>query len=183
MKKHEFKQAMVRGLGRCVVAAQQDPDRYRDSILWACQRDIAYDTQCEGTRAWYVYMLACAGPDREPFVRAAAEALERCRPEKDRDLAHLSELLMLFARDGHDLAGQALEGKYRQLLTALRERQGRSGRGRVFYELAALEQLAVVLTEDRSSFLRIARDLGRLYREKPWMEDGDFCRFFDLKGS
>lgn len=181
MTKKEFKEAMLRGLGRCILAVKAEPEKYRDMVLWACGRIISYDTQSEGTRAWYVHTMACCYPDREPFIRAAARALEKYRPNGSWELLHLSELLMYFARDGHDAARRAVEEKYRTLLEKLHRRKRRPDG--VFHELSDLEQLALVLTEDRASFLRIAGDLGRLYREKEYMLDGDFGWFFASEGA
>lgn len=180
MTKIEFKEAMFRGLGRCVIAVRQAPEKYRKAVLWACQRDIAYDAQCEGTRAWYVYTMVNCYSDREPFIRAAAEALHKYRPKGGWDLLHLSELLMCFASDGCEFARQAVEDKYQEMLAVMFGRKGRPNR--VFYELSDLEQLGLVLATDRRSFLRIAADFGRLYREKPYMDDGDFAWFFSSKG-
>ena len=80
MTKKEFKEAMLRGLGRCVLAVRAEPEKYRDLVLWACKRDFAYDAQIEGTRSWYTYTLANAYPDKETFLNAAAEALKKYRP-------------------------------------------------------------------------------------------------------
>ena len=43
-------------------------------------------------------------------------------------------------------------------------------------------QLGLVLATDSKSFLRIAKDFGRLYREKTYIYDGDFAWFFSSKG-
>lgn len=181
MTKKEFKAAMLRGLGRCVTAVQQDPEKYRDAILWACKRDIAYDAQCEGTRSWYVYALASAYPDKEPFICAAAESLKKYHPKGGWDLLHLSELLMFFAMDGYDSARKAVVGKYRELLAGISARKRR--RSPVFYELSDLEQLGLILATNERSFLRIAADFGHLYREKQYLYDGEFCWFFSEKGN
>ena len=180
MTKKEFKEAMFRGLGRCVIAVQKEPEKFRDIVLWACKRNIAYDAQSEGTRSWYVYTLASSYPDREPFVRAAAEALGKYRPGGGWDLLHLSELLMYFADDGYEFARQTVEDKYQEILTAMFARKRRPNR--VFHELSDLEQLGLVLTSDSRTFLRIAGDFGCLYREKQYMLDGDFIWFFSTKG-
>lgn len=180
MKKKEFKAAMLRGLGRCVTAVKQDPERYREIVLWACQRDISYDTQSEGTRAWYVYTMASCYPDKETFIQAAAEALKKYRSNSGWNLLHLSELLMYFALDGYNSAQQALEDKYRELLAGMQNRKRRPDR--VFHELSDLEQMGLVLTVDSKSFLRVAGDFGCLYREKKYMLDGDFAWFFASKG-
>ncbi len=180
MTKKEFKAAMLRGLGRCIKAVQQEPEKYRDIVLWACKRNIAYDAQSEGTRSWYVYTMASAYPDKETFIHAAAEALKKYRPNGGWDLLHLSELLMFFALDGCESARQAVDEKYQEFLTAMFARKRRPNR--VFHELSDLEQLGLVLAVDGKSFLRIAGDFGRLYREKKFVYDGDFAWFFSSKG-
>lgn len=180
MTKKEFKEAMLRGLGRCVIAVKKEPEKYRDLVLWACQRNFAYDAQSEGTRAWYAYTMANAYPDKETFICATAEALRKYRPNGSWDLLHLSEILMFFALDGYESAQTALEAKYQQVLSGMFARKRRPNR--VFHELSDLEQLGLVLAVDRKSFLRIARDFGRLYREKKYMYDGDFAWFFSAKG-
>lgn len=180
MTKKEFKEAMLRGLGRCVIAVRKEPEKYRDIVLWACKRNFAYDAQSEGTRSWYTYTMANAYPDKEIFIAATAEALKKYRPNNGWDLLHLSEILMFFAMDGYESAWQALEEKYQEILTAMFALKRRPNR--VFSELSDLEQLGLVLAVDRKSFLRIARDFGRLYREKKYMRDGDFAWFFSSKG-
>ena len=180
MTKKEFKEAMLCGLGRCVIAVRQEPEKYRDLVLWACKRNFAYDAQSEGTRSWYAYTMANAYPDKEYFINAAAEALKKYRPNGSWDLLHLSEILMFFAMDGYESARQALEEKYQEMLIAMFARKHRPNR--VFHELSDLEQLGLALAIDSKSFLRIAGDFGRLYREKKYMYDGDFAWFFASKG-
>lgn len=180
MTKKEFKEAMLRGLGRCVIAVRKEPEKYRDIVLWACKRNFAYDAQSEGTRSWYTYTMVNAYPDKEAFIDATADALKRYRPNGSWDLLHLSEILMFFAMDGYESARNALEEKYKEVLTGMFARKRRPNR--VFYELSDLEQLGLVLAVDSKSFLRIAGDFGRLYREKKYMCDGDFAWFFSSKG-
>lgn len=180
MTKKEFKAAMLRGLGRCVIAVRQEPEKYRDLVLWACKRNYAYDAQSEGTRSWYTYTMANAYPDKETFISATAETLKKYRPNGSWDLLHLSELLMFFAMDGYESARKALEEKYREVLAGMFARKRRPNR--VFHQLSDLEQLGLVLAADSKSFLRIARDFGRLYREKDYLQDGDFAWFFASKG-
>ena len=180
MTKKEFKEAMLRGLGRCVIAVRKEPEKYRELVLWACKRNFAYDAQSEGTRSWYTYTMANAYPDKETFINTAAEALKKYRPNGSWDLLHLSEILMFFAMDGYESARKALEEKYQEVLTGMFARQHRPDR--VFHELSDLEQLGLVRAVDRTSFLRISKDFGRLYQEKKYMCDGDFAWFFSSKG-
>ena len=172
MTKKEFKKAMCQGLGRCQQALRSDPEKYRDIVLWACQRDIAYDTQCEGTRAYYVYKMACVYEDVSPFVEAAAAKLDRYKPQYGWDLAHLTELLSYFADDGNVEAKAALVKKYKETYAALMARKRR--RYPMIYELWDMECIGVVLTGDWVSTKRIISDCGRLYMEKSYLEDGDF---------
>lgn len=180
MTKKDFKAAMLRGLGRCVTMVQQKPEKYQDIVLWACKRDISYDAQSEGVRSWYVYTMANCYPDKEVFISAAAEALKKYRPNSGWNLLHLCELLMYFGMDGYESARLVVEEKYQELYADMRARMRRPNR--IFHELADLEQLAMVLTVDEESFLRFAGDFGRLYREKKYMENGDFCWFFESEG-
>ena len=59
MTKKEFREAMKRGLGRCVQELDhaENPEKYREIVLWGCMHDLSFDTQCEGTRAWYLREL------------------------------------------------------------------------------------------------------------------------------
>ena len=180
MTKKEFKEAMLRGLGRCVIAVRQEPEKYRSLVLLACKKNFAYDPQSEGTRSWYAYTMANAYPDKETFINTTAEALRKYRPNGSWDLLHLSEILMFFAMDGYESARDALEEKYQEILAGMLARKRRPNS--VFHELSDLEQLGLVLAADRKSFLRIAGDFGRLYREKKYLYDGDFAWFFSSKG-
>lgn len=176
MTKKEFKAALRKGLGRCVAAVERDPEKYRDIVLWACRQNIAYDAQSEGTRAWLVYTLANRYEDVMPFVAASAEAMRRCRSDGGWDMSHLSELLIRFSLDGYSLAAGALNDKYQELLASLMGRKRR--KHPVFHELEDLERLCVEIAVDSESCLRIAADLGRLYREKNYMDEWDFAWFF-----
>lgn len=181
MTKKEFKAAMLRGLGRCVQAVRENPEKYRDIILWACKRDIAYDAQCEGTRAWYLYTMVNAYPDEDTFVAAAADALGKYRPNGGWDLAHMAEFLSYFAEDGNKLARQALTAKFRELIGILHARKRRPNG--VFHELEDLERLGVIMAFTPKSALRISGEFGRLYREKRYMKAGDFEWFYAVKGT
>lgn len=180
MTKKAFKSAMLRGLGRCVIAVRQEPEKYRDLVFWACQRNIAYDAQCEGSRSWYVYTMASVYPNKEPFIAAAADALRKCPLHRGWDLLYLSELLIFFSEDVGRPARKAVVDKYREVLAKMFARKRRAYP--VFHELAALEQLGLVLSTSPGPFLRACSDFGKLYGQKPFLEDGDFEWFFNTKG-
>ena len=47
MTKREFKEAMMRGLGRCILELDEteDAEKYREIVLWGCTHNLSYDTQ------------------------------------------------------------------------------------------------------------------------------------------
>ena len=77
MTKKEFREAMKRGLGRCVQELDhaENPEKYREIVLWGCMHDLSFDTQCEGTRAWYLRELIRRFHDEKPFVDAVIRKL------------------------------------------------------------------------------------------------------------
>lgn len=42
MTKKEFKEAMTRGLGRCILELDhtEDVEKYREIVLWGCAHDL-----------------------------------------------------------------------------------------------------------------------------------------------
>ncbi len=171
MTKAQYKQSLRRGLGRSLLAARADPQRYRSVVLWACRHAQAFDTQMEGSRAWFTYQLVRCYDDAAPFVAAACEAIARWKADHGRTMLYLAELLRYFARDGSALAAQTLARQYETLLARLR------GSACVPVEKSVRDNftyLCIVLADDRTSFLKIAEDLGRLYRERPFYDAEDF---------
>ena len=59
MTTEQFHNALLQGRGSCYSAVRSDPEAYRQEVLWACRELVAFDTQCEGSRAWMVYELVC----------------------------------------------------------------------------------------------------------------------------
>lgn len=180
MTEKELKEAIHRGLGRGILAVEREPERFREQVLWACRHSLAYDTQCEGSRAWYVYRMICCYPDPQPFVEETAQCLRKRRSNGGWDIFYYSELLSYFAVDGNKTARKALREKYRELYAALMARKrAKSG---VFPERDDFDNLCVVLAMTQKSFLRIAEDMGRLFREKPFYDAWGFGWFCSEKG-
>lgn len=99
MTKDQVRQAFQRGLGRGILAVQKTPERYRELVLWACGRNLSFDTQCEGTRAWYDYQLISCFPDNKEFLELIEQKLLGMKPNSSWDYLHFSELLMYFAME------------------------------------------------------------------------------------
>ena len=181
MTKKEFKAAMLCGLGRSVEAVKENPEKYRNYVLSACRKNISYDVQVEGTRTQYVYTMTKCYPDVETFVKTAIQSLEKYKSNSGWDLHHISGLLTLFADDGFESAQAALQEKYDKILCDMHKRRRRPDR--VFNEMSDLEQIAESLAKDKNSYLSIARDFGKLYRQKNYLINGEFHYFFEYVGS
>ncbi len=174
-----FREALLRGQGRCIIAARKEPERYKKVILWACSHEVAFDPQCEGTKADYVYELITCFHDRSPFLEAAVSAFEKCRSDRGWLTPYLAELLTFFARDGSKMAEDALWKKYEMLYAALlNKKKAPCG---VFPQRDDFAMLAQVLALSRSAMGKIAADIGRLYLERDFYTAYDFDWLFETK--
>ncbi len=179
MNQREFKNNMLRGLGRCVQAVQKEPESYRDAVLWGCTHNIAFDAQCEGTKAVYLYNMISCYPDKEPFVQAIAQSLVAASPKEYWKNSQQVQLLLFFAQDGDLTARQALQDTYHRLYETLRVRKRRpSG---VFYEADFFDNLCHIVAINCNATLRIARDIGKLYLEKPFYCEWVFDWFYSQR--
>lgn len=169
MQQKDFKSAMQKGLGRCVLACRNDPERYRYAVLWGCAHSLAYDPQCEGTRAWLLYQLICCYTDRTPFVDVLMHTLQSRRTHGWL-LLQTEELLLLMANDGDETAKAALWNKYGEMLSRLRARRKPD-------LLDDYVFLSITLCGKTKNALRIAADMGRLLREQPAYDAEDFGQF------
>lgn len=180
MTKKQFKKSLLCGHGRCIEATRENPEKYCDLIMWACTHNISFDTQCEGTRAWYVYKLINCYENTASFVGKIAEALEKSRSNGSWQMHYLSELLQLFALDGNVVAQKALQSKYEQLYSALVTKKRYTNR--IFYERDDFEFLCITLSADKQYFFKIAEDIGRLLQAKNIYDGGDFEQHYELAG-
>ena len=179
MTKNEVKQAIQRGLGRGYLAVRNDPDRYRDLVLWACGRNLAFDTQCEGTRAWYDYQLILCYSDHAEFRDHVIDRFQRKQPDGGWDYAHFSELLAYFAEDGDVAAENALWEKYRELLAALHSFRRASRRMR--NTIDCFEYLCIALSWREENYSGIAADVGDLFLKSRLYDGWDFEWLYDSR--
>lgn len=173
MTTKQFHTALLQGRGSCYLAVRSDPEAYREEVLWACRELVSFDTQCEGSRAWFVYALVCLYPDRSPFVNAACEALLDCPSDGSWRVSSLAELVELFFHDGSQTAWKSLMNKYRQLYHQMRN-VGPPEDNCYWAERDDFERLAVILAWNRDYFLNIARDIGQLSLETEWLCEYEF---------
>ena len=179
MTKQQVWNALQRGLGSGFLAVRENPERYRDLVVRACGRNLSFDTQCEGTRAWYVYQLVCCFSDREAFRDLAVRRLREKKPDGSWDYAHYSELLTLFAADGDALAEAALWEKFEQLLAKLHTfRRSCLAKSRA---RDSFETICVALSENAESYARIAADIGGLFLLGRQYDAWDFLWLYHSK--
>ncbi len=176
MTQKQFKEALLRGQGRCIQAAKANPEKYWPVVLWACSHEVAFDPQCEGSRAWYVYQLIGCYEDRQPFQEAVIESLEKTKSSGSWKVQYLAELLQHFAVDGDRAAENALWDKYEALYQVLL-RKKRLPEG-IFPERDDFHALCVVLADRRAAMVKIAEDIGRLYLTKDFYDSGAFDWLF-----
>ena len=168
MTNNEFKQALLRGQGRCILAAKETPEKFYSEVLWACANEVAYDAQCEGTRSLFVYEIINCFEDKTPFLNAVISAFKVAESDGRWLNLYLAELLGFFADDGYEEALPALWGKYNELYTyLLNTEEAPEG---VFPERDDFEHIALVLSDRKNYFFKIAEDIGRLYTEKPFLK-------------
>ena len=180
MTEKEFKEALLRGQGRCILAARENPEKFYNEVLWACSNEVAFDAQCEGTRSLFVYEIINCFEDKTPFLNAVINALKNSKSDGRWLTLYLAELLGFFADDGYEEAFEALWEKYEELyIHILKTEEQPDG---VFNERDDFENIALVLSDRKKYFFRIAEDIGKLYVEKPFLDGGDFDWLWASKG-
>lgn len=106
-----FRKAAGHGLGRAHQWLRQfDAAPFIEAVEHLCLHNTAYDPQCEGSRADYVYELIqlTGNPDHfaEVTVQGVLESGEHW------NLYHLFHLARLFAQDGHIHARDAIYDRF-----------------------------------------------------------------------
>lgn len=172
MTKKEFKRAMLCGLGRCVLELREtkDKEKYRDLVLWACGRNISYDVQSEGTRAWYVYEMINCYEDKTQFEDVIIEKFLKARSDDNWNFSHYCALLGYFSDDGDERAYRILWKKYKEIFVALLHKRKKDQR-----LISMYESLAITLSgEDYENALRIMKGIGKMLRKDNLYEWEDF---------
>lgn len=178
MTEKEFKQAMLRGRGKCIFAALENPQKYFECVLWACENEVSLDPQC-GSHSFYIYNLIRCYDDREPFLNAVLKSFENTRSDGGWKMLYLAELLNQFSDDGSERAKNALWDKYEFLLRTLTE-ISRAPDG-IFPERDDFAMLCVVLAGDSKTAFKFAKDIGKLFRQNPIYSGDDFDWLYESK--
>lgn len=115
MAEKDFSRKLRRGLGSAIIELKDNPyrTRYRDIVLRCCLRNIAYDTQLEGTKGYYLYTAIKTFDDPKIFLDKIVEKFERRLYWRLSE--QLYDILCCFSNDGNRIADEALEKKYSDL--------------------------------------------------------------------
>lgn len=100
MTKEEFKYAMQRGLGRCIVELKNtdDIEKYREIVLWGCSHEFGYDMLFDEERSYYFYQMIQLFKDTMPFVEEVSQCLNENISSDGMEFFLSVELLIFFTR-------------------------------------------------------------------------------------
>ncbi len=181
MNKKDFKKNMKQGLGRCILVLQssENIEKYKEIVLWGCLHNLSYDTQCEGTRASYIYELTTYFNDEDYFLLPCIEAFEKIPRRSDWLFSHFTELLRRFAENENKHAELALKQKYDYLLSVLLNKRRFSSYD---FERDNFERICITLSSlgGTDILLKIAADLGALFKKNPHYSGSDFDWFCSI---
>ena len=108
-----YRVAITNGLGRAVLVLNEESWLpHEAAIVHACLHNTAYDPQCEGDRADYMYEVIGRTGAQEHFAGIISDGLLAVKKFWDAD--HLFELTGRFASDSNGRARDALYEKFRR---------------------------------------------------------------------
>ena len=175
MTRKQFRHDMRRGLGSCLLEMERrtNIEDYREAVLWGLQYALAYDPQCEGTRAIYFHDMISLFDDQTAFYEFVADGAKRSIKNDTRRFTHFMDILALMAGDGYAPAQQEMAELYELLLQAIRT--GRTTGNRIwratdYFGFLCVETLTNALltqAERETFFLRVLTDYGKLIQERP----------------
>lgn len=177
MTKKEFKQSLIRGLGCCYYAVQENPEKFKDLVFWGAFNNYPYDSQCEGTRGIYMYYLINLYEDKDYyFIKPLIERLNSSNLKNKFEFDLIVKILTCFANDGNNEATKALWNKYDDIYSSIMQRKRES------YNLETLlsgyEFLSITLTTNYDTFKKVAFDMGKLFLAKKFCKKRGFEWFY-----
>ena len=179
MTKKQFRHDMRRGLGTCILELQRTGDlaKYEEDVLWGCGHLLAFDTQCEGTRAWLLNQLIRMYEDRNLFRDTLARTAEKKIRDMDWLFEQAAETLCFMAEEGDAEAKEIMLSLYERVVSELSRRRGR--KNGTFPEEDTFESLCNMMllnlyedVEQQLAFYqRVQRDLENIRQRNPWIRD------------
>lgn len=180
MTKKQFHHDLRRGLGSCIAEMMnsRDIETYTDEVLWCCRHEMAYDSQCEGTRAWYMFQMIQLYEDWKPFNDALYETALKKISDRGSLFFQTVEVMSLMAGAGYELSMRCLDDVFNRLIEIMRKSRKRRKWG-IYPEFDNYECICYVIfnnayknIEDKKKFfIKAVSALGYLCKENDRMVD------------
>lgn len=169
----QFKHYMLAGHGRAFKLLE-DNERFREFVLYGCLNNLAFDMQCEGSRAcFFMYNLVLQFDDYEKFLNPTIEKfLSSEINEDDRTIWHLCDFIDNFAADGDISAKKAILKKYDDLYSLIMVTRFSRKTNNI---IQSFEYLAITVMQ-HSSFeraVKIFSDIGAYFLRRRKTSDDD----------
>jgi hypothetical protein len=169
----EFTHDLRRGLGSAIIELKNNPERekYRGIVMKCCLNDIAYDTQVEGTKGYYLYTAIKTFDNSDDFLNNIIEKFNKKLYWRLSE--QLCTILRCFSNDKNETADAALEKKYTELKNRLPVMHGYNLR---YCEREQFERLMVnKLDGGFESFKQCVNDMGEMITKR----GKDDCPWYD----
>lgn len=177
MRKKQFRDDLLRGLGSCQLALEQSADleEYREDVLWGVNNAFADDAQRERTQALYLFEMIKRFGNWSEFHNAAASGAKRNLKDPGWRFLHFAEIIALMGGAGYVPAQETAMKLYELLLYVIRT--GRPSKNDIWSALDNFSRLCVsIMTNvmrtqaDRETFyLRVLSDYGKILYRKPML--------------
>ena len=177
MTEQVFSHNLRRGLGSAIIELQTNPnhEQYRSIVLQCCLKDIAHDTQVEGTKGYYLYTAISTFSDTKVFLDKIIEKFEK--PLNWRLSKQLYHTLNCFADDGNKTAADAIDNMYDELKKRLPLMRDYNFR---FFERELLEELMIrKLDSGFRAFKQCINDIGEMIIKRGNNDCAWYDWFFD----
>ncbi|MFZ6654984.1 hypothetical protein [Undibacterium sp. TJN19] len=145
--KKQFFHSLNLGTGKAMLLLKAQPQiNFSVQILAATVNNLAYDRQCEGSRAVYLYKLIRRSLQKDALIRTIIKKFST-KKSNDYGMDQLSDLVLYFHQDGIAGAKEALINRF--------EKSFSNG-----YELYARDVLLKI--EGMAGLIRAAKKVGQL---------------------
>lgn len=150
--KKRFFDSLKRGTGEAYLLMKENPKvDFSEIITKGAIKNFAYDQQCEGSRADYIYRLIKISKQKDKIVRAVLTKLQT-KKKDDYGLYQMCDLAVLFHKAGYQEAKKALYKRF--------DKNHLNG-----YEFCGQEQLMKIDGVD--GVLKVAEVVGKMLFEDP----------------
>lgn len=155
--KQQFLNSLKRGTGEAYLILKSNPTiDFSDLIIIGATTNFAYDQQCEGSRANYIYRLIQKSKQKDKIVKAVLKKLEK-RKKDYYGLEQMCDLAVRFYKSGNREAKTSLYNRF--------EKNNLEG-----YEFCGQDQ--IIELDGLNGLLKVAEIVGvNLYKDHEDWED------------